>query len=296
MIPCPPTWTSRLSGDYTVFLPPATLGPRAGIIRYRERTAPVRRLSDVLRGVLAADPDFVPGVVEAPIPVQTAEGEYAALLALSGTYQGQPAQRLIGSVFAEDFGTELDVLIPRPERREVLQRLAISLLESDVLQLGARRRRYLYSPPADWLALGRGLAGSYYAPETPKISSMLTVPPAEPTRRSLLAHYTALVKEDTESGLSVEQEYGPDPISSDFGLHGRQWYSILQTTMRVRVFRCVVCYQDETYTYLMRLDCQSQAHISAHQQALLVMARSARPLPQVAAKQTQRVPAGLWTE
>src|SRR6185312_3415088 len=115
--------------------------------------------------------------------------------------------------------------------------------------LGVRPRRFLYTPPPGWRAQANGLSAVYYPAEFPQVVAHLTVPPAEPLRRPVLAVYAAIVQADAALGLVTEQEFGPDPISSEHGLRGRQWYTILKAPSRVRQFRYVILFQDEHYTY-----------------------------------------------
>lgn len=299
MVPCPPPFTAHRSGDKTVFvLPgPASAAPPLCIIRYRERVRPVRRLGEVARSVLAGDPDFVPATFHPAELLKTAEGEYAALLAVSGSYRGQPAQRSVGSVLAEDFATELDVLALQPERFAALHKLAASLLQSDSLQLGVRPRRFLYTPPPGWNALLHGLTAVYYPPEFPHVFAELSVPPAEPQRRPALVVYAALARADAAAGHVTEHEFGPDPVSSDHGLRGWQWYSILKSPAQSRLFRYVVLFQDEHYTYTLRLQSDSQIHLSAQHKCLVAICRSAQPLPAADAVAAQpHVPGGIWID
>lgn len=303
MVPCPPSWTTQHSGDKTVFvLPGATsAAPPQGIIRYRERVRPVRRLLDVARGVLAGDPDFVAARFQPAELLETAEGEYAGLVTLDGSYRGQPARRFVGSVLAEDFATELDVLALHPERFASLHKLAASLLQSDALQLGVRPRRFLYTPPPGWNALLDGLTAVYYPPELPQVFAALSVPPAEPQRRPALVIYAAVVRAAAAAGHVTEHEFGPDPVSSDHGLRGWQWYSILKSPAQSRLFRYVVLFQDEHYTYTLRLQSDSQLHLSAQHKCLVAVCRSAHPLPPpaqapAAAATQPHVPGGIWID
>lgn len=279
-------------------LPAAQSGaPPYGIIRYRERVRPVRRILDAAQSVVLADPEFIPASFLPAELLQTAEGEYAALVTLDGSYRGQPARRFVGSVLTEDFATELDVLAPYPERFAALHKLATSLLKSDLLQLGVRPRRFFYTPPPGWNALVSGLVATYYPPEFPQVHAELSVPPAEPLRRSVLVVYAAITQADAAAGLATEHEFGPDPVSSDHGLRGRQWYTILKSPAQLRLFRYVVLFQDEHYTYTLRLQSDSQAHLSAQHKSLVAVCRSVRPLPAVDAVAARpHVPGGIWID
>lgn len=309
MVPCPPSFTAHRSGDRSVFVLPAAPVVAAGaaaaaslagpqvIIRYRERVRPVRRLLDVARSIVEGDPDFVPATFQPAELIKTAEGEYAALVVLDGSYRGQPARRFVGSVLTEDFATELDVLALVPERFAALHKLALSLLMNDTLQLGVRPRRFLYTPPPGWNALLRGLSATYYPPEFPQVLAELTVPPAEPQRRSLLVVYAAIAQADAAAGLTTEHEFGPDPVSSDHGLRGRQWYTILKSPAQTRLYRYVVLFQDDHYTYTLRLQSDSQAHLSAQHKSLVAVCRSVHPLPAVDPKTARpHVPGGIWID
>ncbi len=297
MVPCPQHWTVHPSGAYTVFVLPGSGSAPKGLIRYRERVRPVRRLLEVARSAVLADADFIPATYEPTQTLQTAEGEYAGLVQLDGTYQGKPARRFIGSVFTEDFATELDVLAPHPDGFTNLQQLATNLLVNDTLQLGVRPRRFLYTPPHGWRGQTSGLSAIYYPVEFPQIAAHLTVPPAEPLRRPVLAVYAAITQADAAAGLITEQEFGPDPVSSEHGLRGRQWYTILKTPSRLRQFRYVILFQDEHYTYTLRLHSESQVHLSAQHRILSAVCRSVQPLPVVSTSAARpRVPGGIWID
>jgi hypothetical protein len=142
-----------------------------------------------------------------------------------------------------------------------------------------------------------GLSAVYYPPEFPLANARLSVLAAEPLRRPVLAVYAAIAQTDAAAGLSPENEFGPDPVSSEHGLRGRQWYTILKSPARVRQFRYVVLFQDEHYTYTLRLDSESQVYLSAHHKVLSALCLSVRKLPVVAASAARpRVPGGVWID
>ena len=86
-------------------------------------------------------------------------------------------------------------------------------------------------------------------------------------------------------------------MSSEHGLRGRQWYTILKSPARVRQFRYVILFQDEHYTYTLRLHSESQVNLSAQHKALNAVWRSVQPLPALGATTARpRVPGGIWID
>jgi hypothetical protein len=272
----PSGWGRRESGDSVCLF--SLEFPTHGEIRYRERTVPLRRLSQVVEEALIVGSPFTEQAARQVEPMVTAEGEYAALATLRGLWQGQPAYRNIGCVFAEEFCTVLDSLVIYPPFFDSFARIARELLFSDELRLGLRRRRFLFRSPPAWHRLAHGLTTRLYPASYPIDKSLIGILPAEPLSLTSWSELAARLTAERQAELHVEHEFAPIPFSSPAGLAGKVFYTIGRSADSRQQFRYTVLLADRHYSYVVTLSSESPQAVGDHYQRLLELAASIRPL------------------
>lgn len=277
MIVCPPDFTAVQGDNACVLTPPE--GPRAGEIRYSQRVQPLRSIRALAEEIRALTPDLRDAAVTAPELLITAEGEYAALVCLSGRRAGKPLLHHIGAVFADDSVAVLDALALTPSLFERFGQVARHLLYYDKLNLGVRRRRFLFDPPAGWQALVRGLESCFYPPDFPRNPATLIVPPAAPRDGSPNEVLSQLVERYKKKGVRIELAAEPEPVTSDYGLHGKAFCLYGREPGKPPLIRDVLVLADARYLYSLVLESTESAPRAALQGVLPQVARSVRPIP-----------------
>jgi hypothetical protein len=274
VIPDVPHWQwSCVAGEITL-LPPE--GPRAGIIRYRERLRPldrVRRLVDAI-----VDPALVITATRAPEHRATAEGEDAAWVVQEARRGDAPARRFVGFVLGDDCYARLVAVVHDLAQAARFETVAGALLAADTHARGVRRRRYRYAAPAGWL--GRRLDDFHeeWTPhEHPRDPTRILVCPAAPaTGGDPLAVGLAALAREPRRDFTAEQQHGPVAVEVS-PLAAAHVQLVGRRDDRPAV-RDVLLLRDERYVYPLAAD--STAPLAARNRALLeALAATVVPVP-----------------
>ncbi|MCE9576813.1 MAG: hypothetical protein K8W52_26945 [Deltaproteobacteria bacterium] len=180
MIPVPDGWAIAEVGRGIVLVHPA--GADAAAIRYRERAGAPRRLGDLVGELVGELVASVPGVVRHEVSAierfVTDDGELAAMVSLrvhdtTGVLHVHAAYVITDDFYSVTTGFTRE---RGPEIRQLVRELG----QRDDHTLGVRRRRFEYTPPADWQPLTRGLSTTWLPPGYPDHDTRLLVYPANP--------------------------------------------------------------------------------------------------------------------
>lgn len=264
MVPLPPGWQWSYANERYV------MRSSQGVITYRERCRPLRKITDVVADLLAKDTatrwDALPPV-EA---LFTDEGEFAAFVRVTGTRDGASLELAVGVVYGDDF---YSLLIASGAN---LWKVARDLLVADAHVLGVRRRRYVFTPPAGWAGIAVLMHAIYLAPEFPARAGTISIYPAVPRKSGSTPAADALfaLQSNPIIQFTGEPVAGAFELQNPNGLSGRM-QEFRDSTGRVRV---VVVLEDLTYIYTMWLDTTS-AHREADVELLRAIASSVKPLP-----------------
>ncbi len=277
MILCPPTFTQTLEAGRRTFIPPQ--GAQGGVIHYVERVRPVRRFRTIVKQQLAQDARFAKALVSAPEPILTVEGEYAALAMARATYEGNLITRHIGAVYGDDFLNVIDAVAESPQLADWFGQLTRYLVYHCQLGLGVRSRRYYYQPPAGWSPRAEGLSCTWYPREFPRSAVALIVPPAMPREGTVDQVWTSLLQSSHQLNFVIEQTDGPEPFTSEHGLHGKTWCLSGRLPEAPQSFRDLVILADERYQYALMLESGATDSRERCRAILPAVARSIRPIP-----------------
>jgi hypothetical protein len=280
VIPHLPGWTTVLSGAGVILHPDGD--ERAARMQYEERVRPLAAARVVVDRVVARAPRFIEIERRPAEQLVTREGEFAALVTVAGSVDGQPVQRDIGMVFGDDFHSLLSSVVVVPERFAEVTVAARALVVGDSHALGVRRRRYLYTPPRGWQGLPRGLTTEWSPPEFPADRALLHVFPAEPGAGAAEL-VDQLLGDDEAAGFVREQVLGPSEIRALHGLSGRHWRLVGRSGPRPRAIREVVVLRDTRYVYALRLETTNERRVDEHAATFASVAASVQPLPAPAA-------------
>jgi hypothetical protein len=240
VIVTPPRWTARPDTGGLVLVPPG--GPSHGTIRYRERDRPLRPV----RELLAAPPGFLESRRGAIERLVTSEGEHAALVVCEGTVEGRPAERTSGFVFLDDSYASIVAETTAPASFATFRDVARALTIGDVHVLGARRRRYRYTPPPGFQPLAGLFDTTWYPLDYPRRAISMTVAPALPQHAGLAGSLVEAVL-GARPGAAVAS---PRPISGRGGLTGQ----LVPIPGADGSATCLAILEDAAYAYPLRLD------------------------------------------
>jgi hypothetical protein len=263
-----------------VLRPPAAPGSEpVAELRYSEGSRPVLPAAAVAAEVLSHQPEFIPGEQSRPELYITAEGEYAALLRVRGTVGSRPTVHLIGAVYGDESMNVLDAQVGDPAALPAVAHTVRALLYAERLGLGLRKRRFLYDPPAGWLARRSGLISRYSPPAGPQRSATLVVHPAMPRDSSEETVLSTLLLTYQQRGFAVAALSAAEPVTSDFGLHGKAFCLAGSFPGRPELTCDLLVFADARYLYALIAESSSQADRAALQRLLPAVARSVRPIP-----------------
>lgn len=264
------TWIREVDPAGSVFTHPR--GAERGRIRIldRQELRPIDGWIAELAGSQA------PVVVAGPEPVDTAEGELAALVSIRVGGDGAQLEHTIGVVFADDWCFVVDAS-SAPGSSAELRGVARAITETTYLGLGElRRRRTIHRGPDRWSEERHPRATHY-------------VPPGHPEVRGLI-----IVDDALPRGLSAEEEVertyvlgGYEPRESDEpatvvkvaggALNGLvRWYRVKSRSGVVIAARAEL--SDDRFLYRQHLFGRV-VHEPMLVQAFLDLVFSIRPLP-----------------
>ncbi len=257
MFLCPAGWREWRAGDDLLY------SPREGhihcVMRYRERVTPIRSLPKLVHELLADDVEFVPGERNKVTRFVTDEGEYAALIVVRGSFRGRPIGHVVSSIFADDFAAVLDARVEADHLDDYAQRV-LALAKSDRFELGIRRRRIGFKPPAGWHPIpGMSLDMALLPPEYPKLHASIVVFPAQPLAGGLDPHERQ-IQHDDHVGLGR----GDDTrrVAMVGGLRGEEWEMVRVLPDHAgKMVRYLVVLRDDRYTYSAKLEALQGPHL-----------------------------------
>jgi hypothetical protein len=272
VIAIPYGWTAHRFGDRLVLRPED--GEETMRIEYREAMRP---LSDV-REILAV------GNAERLV---THEGEYAWLVRID-----EPeARREIGVVLGDaDFSLFTGVAVD-PTRFDELSRTVRTLVLSESLMLGVRRRRYLYQAPVGWTSevCGHEIVLRPEVPETATATASIRVLPAWPAAALSHGALQELIEPDATSEMR-EMETPP-------GLSGSMWTTICAANDGTPRQRMTAILSDDRYAYPVRFEADDDEQLWALKLAFERLVESVEPLPRPLVSRSLYVQAfAQWAE
>jgi hypothetical protein len=282
VISTPAGWSEERLGRSCILRPPLQKSGESALraeIRYSEAVRPVLPAAELVREVLSQQPEFTILASSPPELCITAEGEYAELVRVRGQLDDRPAWHLIGTVHGDESMTVLDVLVGDPAALTEMAQLWRTLIYNDRLGLGVRKRRFYFTPPPGWRQQPSGLGSRLVPPDYPRQPATLIVHPAVPRDSGEDAVLFALLRAYQSRGLLVDALSDAEPVTSDYGLHGKTW--ALRGSFPGRPeLRCdVLVFADPRYLYALCLESGATANRADLQSILPAVARSVRPIP-----------------
>ena len=258
MIARVPGWSWSPGGGGVTIAPPGG----GAAIRYRERLRPVRSVASLLRD-RAADQRFRPTQIGPVERLITAEGEYAAVIELAGVLQaptlsGAPAPitRTLAFLFTDDWYSEIAGIAVQPALAATVSQCVRRLATASRLQLGARRRRFVYTPPPGWAGHQRlPLFTTWFAPEHPRRMGEITVYPAVPTPVGIdePVGFDLLPFGSPADAQLVDVTVPRTPLQLG-PLEGATWELRLRDEQQRTVHRTMAMVRDARYLYTAYLD------------------------------------------
>lgn len=227
-------------------------GAERGHIVYRERVRPVLRLERLVARELG--PLVSRARCEAMV---TQEGEHAVL---ASVVEGDGrARHDVGLVFVDDFYACIHGTCRAPAEYERFHALVRALVLRDSHGLVARRRRYLYTPPAGWQGLARGLETHWFPLDYPRNRSTISVAPAIPEIVDRASFVDSRLRVDEAAGFVASEVRAPEPVEADSGLDA-VIYGVVGTAGAAAPFeREVAVLQDARHTYPLLFDSAGSA-------------------------------------
>jgi hypothetical protein len=248
VITCPPGWRAIRNREGLHLVP--TTAPAFAEIRYRLRH-PIEPI-EVLMARKLTPPGFVVDAITPPDPLVTDEGEYAALIVVTGRLDGKRVQRDIGMVYGDDYYALLLGVAFDEARFAELTALVRTLIIGDQQMLGAqRRRRFRHVAPAGWHEQRWDFESTWTPAGRSDVS--ITTLPALPSQGASRRAVQQLVEQSLHAEMIVTGASGPEPASSRHGLAGQRW-RLEGLLDDVPCVRDVVILQDDRFIYGARLE------------------------------------------
>jgi hypothetical protein len=271
-----PTWRSTTYADGVALLPPE--GRTHGAIRIRDRRRPLRSAHRLVAAIVAEMK--LPGLEVSPIErTTTCEGEYVALVTITGVIQTQPFQRSLAFLFGDDFYTQIDANTTTPTKFEFFRKATRELAYFYSLGLGElRRRRYYYQPPPDWKGLPRGLITEWYPAGFPDVLASIAVFPARPVVESPAGVLDRALHELNWAGFKKTAIDEAMPLMTRNRLSGLVWRAVGKYGDGPIHHEDIVALQDDRFFYVMRLE-SNAAQVAEHRAILGALVESVEPLP-----------------
>ena len=244
-----PGWHADLRQSGLLMFPPE--GEDAGFIRYTEQCRPLRSMCDILESLAAPD-DYEMGDVSASEHFATVEGEHVAVVTISGTLAGEPVERTVGCVFADDFYAMTIGVALRRDQFARFRATVRELVEHDTFMFGVRRRRFVHAAPESWHGFFVGSMHTKWTPlDYPRTAALLTVYPALPAPAGEGEHAETFVREQAKQigGRNLTHRGWATAAS---GLSG-PWFEVIVGTDDIIVHDFVVL-EDGRYIYPIVLE------------------------------------------
>ena len=291
MIPVPPGWSERRSGNATLLVP---LEPSVQSIRIDERVTPLRAFPAIVAEVLQRSPAFVQTSKRAINRLMTDEGEFAAAVTIGGVERTRSVWHAIAVVFGDDVFTVYDGRTTEPSFDE-LERVVRDLAKRHRQYFGVRRRRFYFRPPPGWHVVGGlHLDAAMFPGDYPVHTSVMQVWPAMPlVAIGSTTPIDDLDRQDDAAGLALDPtvSLGGTPLQTRGGLAGHEWRRVRYGFSGFKVVRHIVELRDQVYAYRFRLDCGDHDQVDRHRELFFQMIATAAPLPAPVVEVAARSPA-----
>ncbi len=285
-------WIAKRLADGAAYYPPE--GARLGAITIRERRRPLERVRQIVEHDLGKmrETTLASGEIEESEQLITGEGEHAALFRIAGVSKidGAKIEYMHAFVFGDDCYDRFDAWCT--DSTEFLSfRISIrDVVFAHRLGLGRDRvRRFFYDPPTGWQGLGRNFVTEWYPSDYPRRLSRIVVGPAAPEGGSALN--LQMLPFVRTAGFIVDREVGPEVVMSTYGLSGTMGtiYGHLPaaTTPNPTEIKTVT-FQDERFTYRLRLETTAADSVAANE-VFAAVYKSARPVPYAVSRESD-----LW--
>jgi hypothetical protein len=239
-------WTAQRRDDGLVLTRPG-----GATFRYTERLAPLASPRELVRAA-GCPRGFVPRAFGATERLVTDEGEYGALVRVSGQVAGDDVELSFGFVFLDDHYAQLvgmatAAAMAPDELHETTRRLT----SGDTHILGAvRRRRFLYQAPAGWRSRDGLFDTTWHHPGYPRHAVWMHVNPAVPDQPRLEERtIEKILGSDLSAAFSAP---APMPVLNRHRLGGRVWHLPAAAT-KDRLHQQLAVLRDGTWLYLVRL-------------------------------------------
>lgn len=241
--------------------------PGSGAIRYRERLRPIRALEELAAAQVEAAELSDPRVEDADALV-TREGEYGAVVNLSGRVDGEPAQLTVAVVIGDDWYAETAGLTREVSQFARFDRQVRELARTDRLHLGVRRRRFNYTPPAGWRATTP--LAMYTTWTSPEPGRAIHVYPAVPREHGLSIGPPV-------GGGVADIGFAPEDISTP-SLGGTCWELSATTSGGELGVRRMAVLDDGSYLYPLLVEATGELDAPTRE-AFGAVVGSVEPLP-----------------
>jgi hypothetical protein len=274
-------WSARLCPDGVLYRPP--VGVRGGG-RVHERQRPLRPFVALVKEYMRVR--FAGAVVEAQVGelerLTTQDGAHAAMVPVTGKspVDGTALQLDFGFVVGDDFYDMVLFWSSDPAQNFAMRRTARDVVYQYQLGQGVKRAtRFVYTPPAGYQGLARGMAADWFPPDYPRDDAVIRVCPARPTTSEVGVLEAELAKLAEEAGLQTDGDARSEPVGSEHGLHGKLSSRLVRSGAR-RFHRHQIVLVDARYAYALRLDvAEGNPNASRHLAAFRRVATSAEPVP-----------------
>ena len=270
-------WRRTQLADGVALIPPG--GALLGGIRIRELQRPLLPAAVIFAREASRVPtrQLEVGSIER---MHTGDGEYAAFQVQRGVSGTDDAAfvRYLGVVYGDDACTVIVGSTTIADSFAMFERVTRTCVFQAALGLGHRRqRRFLYTPPADWSGIPRGLDTAWIPPRYPDDDAMLTVYAAEPAVSTPSELRDAVLARMRFTGWSQQALSPAARVFTDGELSGVAWRATGVIAAVASVVKVVVL-EDERFLYPFELVCSpAQDEVSAP--VLDAVVRSARPIP-----------------
>ncbi|MCE9572192.1 MAG: hypothetical protein K8W52_03465 [Deltaproteobacteria bacterium] len=268
MIAPPEGWHARVHDDGLVLT--AAEGPAAGVMYYAERVRPLATVRDVI-AAYPAPPGFVLAHREPIERLLTDEGEHAAMVALVGTIDGAPVERVFGFVFGDDYYARLVAVTASPAHFAAVRATVRALVRADYHVLGKRRRRYAYATPAGFQPVAGWFDTTWYPLDYPARATSIVVAAALPQQRGLRDALVAAAEQRRPSASGAL----PEPLGTPQRLAGRLYTLAPHEGLRT----WLALLEDDAYIYPVRLDTRA-TETQPELEAFAAVIASIEPVPQ----------------